>query len=67
MSEFEAWRTPTFWLLLINQVLTVFVVSDLLTHGVPTFMERELTRGLAATVLSALSIGMVVPQPLMGA
>lgn len=66
MSEFEAWRTPTFWLLLINQVLTVFVVSGVMTHGVPMLIERELTRGQAATVLSALSIGMVVSQPLMG-
>lgn len=66
VSEFEAWRTPTFWLLLINQVLTVFVVSGVMTHGVPMLIERELTRGQAATVLSALSIGMVVSQPLMG-
>ncbi|BAP42082.1 permease [Pseudomonas sp. StFLB209] len=66
VSASEAWRTATFWLVLVNQVLCVFVMSGIITHGVPMLVERGLSRAEGATVLAALSLGMTVSQPLMG-
>lgn len=67
LSMRQAWRTASFWLVLGNQLLTVFVISGVMTHGVPMLVERGLSRAQAGTVLSALWIGMMVSQPLMGA
>ncbi|MBH8372422.1 MFS transporter, partial [Pseudomonas aeruginosa] len=62
----QAWRSASFWLVLGNQVLAVFVMSGIMTHGVPMLVERGLSRGEAGTALSALWVGMMLSQPLMG-
>ncbi|MBW6265018.1 MFS transporter, partial [Pseudomonas aeruginosa] len=49
-----------------NQVLAVFVMSGIMTHVVPMLVERGLSRGEAGTALSALWVGMMLSQPLMG-
>ena len=39
----QAWRSASFWLVLGNQVLAVFVMSGIMTHGVPMLVERGLS------------------------
>ncbi|KAF1068305.1 MAG: putative MFS-type transporter YhjX [Pseudomonas citronellolis] len=66
LSARQAWRGVSFWLVLLNQVLAVFVMSGVMTHGVPMLVERGLGRGEASAALSALWVGMMLSQPLMG-
>ncbi|WP_437882418.1 MFS transporter [Pseudomonas sp. LRF_L74] len=66
LSARQAWSGMSFWLVLANQVLAVFVMSGVMTHGVPMLVERGLSRGEASGVLSALWVGMMVSQPLTG-
>lgn len=66
VSARQAWRGASFWLVLLNQVLAVFVMSGVMTHGVPMLVERGLDRGQASAALSALWVGMMLSQPLMG-
>lgn len=66
LSARQAWSTVSFWLVLLNQVLAVFVMSGMMTHGVPMLVERGLSRAQASAALAALWIGMMLSQPLMG-
>ncbi|MBY6242329.1 MFS transporter [Methylosinus sp. Sm6] len=62
----EAWLSARFWLVIGNLVLTVFVMSGLITHGVPLLIERGLSRTDAAATFSMLWIGMSLSQPVLG-
>jgi len=62
----QAWAGLTFWLILANLLLGVFAVTGVMIHGVPLLVEKGLARSDAVEVLSALWLGMIVSQPLLG-
>jgi len=62
----EAWMSRSYWLVVGNLVLGIFVYMGLMTHGVAILTEKGLSREAATAVLSALSIGGMFSQPLLG-
>lgn len=62
----DALRSSSYWLIVVNLVLGVFVYIGVMTHGVAILTEKGLSREDAATALSALSIGGMLSQPLLG-
>lgn len=62
----EALRSARYWLLLVNLVAAVVVISALATHGVPMLTQRGLSRDAASWALSAFFTGTALSQPLLG-
>jgi MFS family permease len=62
----EAWTSRAYWLIVGSLILSVFVYMGVVTHGVAIMTERGLSRVEATGVLSAISIGAMFAQPLIG-
>jgi len=62
----QALTSQAFWLVVGNLALGVFAMAGLMTHGVPLLMEKGLDRAAATDALSALSLGVMLSQPLLG-
>lgn len=62
----EAWTSRAYWQVVGSLVLSVFVYIGVVTHGVAMLTERGLSRVEATTVLSGISIGTMIAQPLIG-
>jgi MFS family permease len=62
----EAWHSREYWLVIGNLVLGLFVYVGLTTHGIAILTEKGMSREAATTALSALAIGGMLAQPLLG-
>ncbi len=62
----EAWRTGTFWMILIAIALGAGSVTAVFTHVVPILLDRGLPFGQATAVLSVFALVTVVWQIGMG-
>lgn len=66
LSPREAWTSRAYWQVVGSLVFSVFVYIGVVTHGVAMLTERGLSRVEATTVLSGISIGTMIAQPLIG-
>lgn len=62
----EAWTSRAYWQVVASLVLTIFVYIGIVTHGMAILTERGISRAMATTVLSSISIGTMVAQPMIG-
>jgi len=65
-SAVEAWTSRAYWQVVASLVLTIFVYIGVVTHGMAILTERGLSRATATTILSSISIGTMVAQPIIG-
>lgn len=66
VSAIEAWQTRTYWIVCSSLALTMFVAMGLMTHGVAMLTGRGISRPIATTVVSALVVGGMLTQLLIG-
>jgi MFS family permease len=66
LSLGAACASSPFWLIILNMVLCVGVLTGLLAHGVAILTDRGFSREAAATISSALALGILASQPLLG-
>ncbi len=65
-SAIEAWMSRAYWQVVASLVLTIFVYIGVVTHGMAILTERGISRAMATTILSSISIGTMTAQPIIG-
>jgi len=62
VTQAEALRTPTFWLIALAMMLATWSIVGTLAHAFPMLTERGVSPGLAAATLSFVYVGGMIGQ-----